>query len=259
MTSQSDPVPARLTVPRPGHVGQPRPWHLSDVLGRGLLLPALIAGLAAAAVVALADAAGEHDGVSRLDPLTAADVLRIRTPVLTDLARAFTFLGSEIVVGGLAIVVLVTLLARGRLTRAVTFAIGMGGSVLLTVAVKTLVARPRPGAVDRLGAVDTTYSFPSGHTLNSTVFLALVVWLLWSAARHTGRVALVTLAAVVAVGVAASRVYLGYHWLTDVVASGLVALAWLSLVWLLSSTFIGRRRLDLPPPAARSRMSTSRL
>jgi membrane-associated phospholipid phosphatase len=197
----------------------------------------LVASLAAAGVIALADAAGEHDGPSRLDPVTAADVLRMRTPALTELAHAFTFLGSEVVVGLLAVLTLVALLARGRFTKATLFAIGIGGSAFLTVAVKLLVARPRPGAVDRLGALDTTYSFPSGHTLNSTVFLALLVWLLWPAAKLAGRIALVAAATVMAVGVAASRVYLGYHWLTDVLASGLVALAWLSLVWLLGSSF----------------------
>jgi membrane-associated phospholipid phosphatase len=97
--------------------------------------------------------------------------------------------------------------------------------------------------VDRLGALDTTYSFPSGHTLNSTVFIALVVWLLWPGVRHKGHVALVAGGAVLALGVGASRVYLGYHWLTDVVASVLLALAWLSIVWLLRQS--GRRAAPL--------------
>ncbi len=98
---------------------------------------------------------------------------------------------------------------------------------------KLLVARPRPGRVDRLGDLDTTYSFPSAHTLNSAVLLALVGWLLRPSLRYAGRTVLVTAAAVLAVGVAASRVYLGYHSLTDVLASGLVATAWPCLLWLL--------------------------
>jgi membrane-associated phospholipid phosphatase len=219
-----DAAPTRATADR---LMPFEPPHLRTLL-------ALIACLATAAVAALADAAGEHDGLSRVDPLIAADVLRLRTPALTESARVFTFLGSEIVVGGLAICVLVVLLTRRQLTRAATFAIGIGGSALLTVAVKLLVARPRPSGADRLGALDTTYSFPSGHTLNSAVLLALVGWLLWPYATHLGRVTLATAGAGVAVGVAASRVYLGYHWLTDVLASGLVAVAWLCIVWLLS-------------------------
>ena len=199
-----------------------------------LVLGACLAG---AGVGALADAAREHDGASRLDPVTATEVLGMRTPTVTHLARACTFLGSEAVVGGLAIVVLVALLMRCQFTKATVFAIAMGGSAVLTVALKLLVARPRPGGLDRLGPLDATYSFPSGHTLNSMVFLALVVWLLWATVTYAGRVALVTSGAVLAAGVGASRVYLGYHWLTDVLASGLVALAWLCIVWLLASTF----------------------
>jgi membrane-associated phospholipid phosphatase len=198
---------------------------------RALLV--LVAGLAAGGVAGLADAAREREGLSRLDPATAADVLRLRTPGLTDLAQAFTFAGSEVVVGGLAVLVLVALMVRRRFAPAATFALGIGGSAFLTVAVKLLVARKRPGAADRLGALDTSYSFPSGHTLNSAVFLALVVWLLWPAARYAAQVALVAGGAVMAVGVGASRVYLGYHWLTDVLASALVAIGWLSVVWLL--------------------------
>jgi membrane-associated phospholipid phosphatase len=204
-----------------------------------LVLGACLAG---AGVCVLADAAREHDGASRLDPVTAAAVLDIRTATATYLARVFTFLGSEVVVGGLATVVLVSLLMRRQLSQATVFAIAMGGSAILTVTLKLLVARPRPGGLDRLGPLDQTYSFPSGHTLNSTVFLALVVWLLWASVTHTGRVVLVTAGAVVAAGVAASRVYLGYHWLTDVLASGLVAIAWLCIVWLLASTFAKPRR-----------------
>lgn len=184
-------------------------------------------------VVYLAEAAGEHDGVSRMDPVAAADVLGLRTPFLTGAAHVATFLGGEIVVGALAIAVFAVLLARRDLTRAVTFAVGIGGSAFLTVALKLWVRRPRPGRVDRLGALDTSYSFPSGHTLNSAVFLALCLWLLWPPLSTATRTVLVTGSVVLAVAVGTSRVYLGYHWLTDVLASWLVAIAWLSLVWLL--------------------------
>ena len=194
------------------------------------VLPVVLACLATLGVLALADAAGEHDGLSRWDPVTAADVLTWRMPWLTRLAEVFTFLGSEVVVGGLAILVFVTLVARRQLNRAALFALGVGGAAFLTVAVKLLVARPRPGDADRLGALDTSYSFPSGHTLNSTVFLALVIWLLWPSLGYAGRVAVVLTAATLALKMEASRVYLSYHWLTDVVASGLVAVGWLSVV-----------------------------
>jgi membrane-associated phospholipid phosphatase len=214
---------------------------------------AVLAGVAATSAVAaaltagLADAAREHDGPSRVDPVVAADVLKVRTPLLTGLAHVVTFAGSEIVVGLIALLLLGALVLRREYPRALRFAVAMGGSAFLTVAVKLAVTRPRPGVVDRLGPVDTSYSFPSGHTLNSTVLLVLIVWLLWSRASTGHRTALVAAAMAMSVAVGASRVYLGYHWLTDVVASGLVATAWLCLVWVLSGPVL---RPKVQPPVA---------
>ena len=196
---------------------------------------ALVSATCAALVTGLADSVGEHDGVSRIDPRIASDVLRVRSPALTVLARVFTFAGSEVVVGAVAVLLLVGLVLRRDLPRAAVLALAMGGSAFLTVVLKLVVARPRPGAVDRLGAVDSTFSFPSGHSLNSAVLLAVVVWLLWPAVAGRARVVLVAGAAATSIAVAASRVYLGYHWTTDVAASELVAAAWLSVVWLLAS------------------------
>jgi undecaprenyl-diphosphatase len=181
----------------------------------------------------LADSAREHDGPSRVDPATAARVLQIRSPTVTDLARALSLVGSETVVGVLAVLVVAALVVRRQLDRAAVVAVGIAGSAVLTVALKVVVARHRPGAVDRLGAPDTSFSFPSGHTLTTAALLRLTVWLLWPVASRAARGGLVVGASILALGVAASRVYLGYHWLTDVVASELVALAWLSVVWML--------------------------
>ena len=90
------------------------------------------------------------------------------------------------------------------------------------------------------------------------MLLAVAVWLLWPMASHLARACLVATAGVLATGVGASRLYLGYHWLTDVIASGLVAVAWLSVVWMLRGPVQGiglaasRRVPWLAGPAARS-------
>jgi membrane-associated phospholipid phosphatase len=199
-----------------------------------LSAPVAVTSVVATGLVAgLADSTREHDGLSRLDPVVAAQVLQDRTPVLTSLARAATFAGSEVVVAAVAIVVLAGLLVRRDFLRATFFSVAMAGSAALTVLVKLAVARPRPGGVDRLGPFDTSYSFPSGHTLNSVVLLALVVWLCWPVASVARRGFLLAAAAAMGAAVGASRIYLGYHWFTDVLASALVALAWLCFVWLL--------------------------
>ena len=225
----------------------PRPGRADERRAGRLLVP--VAGAAAAAVSWLADSAREHDGPSRIDPTTASRVLGIRTPTLTDVAQALTFVGSEVSVGLLAVIVFAVLVVRRELDRAAVVAVGIGGSAFLTVTIKLLVARTRPGRVDRLGALDTSYSFPSGHTLNSAVFIALAVWLLWPVASQVARYLLVAGGGLLAVGVAASRVYLGYHWLTDVIASALVAVAWLSIVALLRG-WVQRRMSRVTRPVA---------
>ncbi len=245
---------------------QPSALHASPGPSRGLatripattLVMALVAVLATSGVSWLADAAREHDGPSRLDPVAAAEVLRIRTPTLTGLAQALTLAGSEVVVAALAAAALLWLVVRREPGRAAVVVTAIGGSAFLTVAVKMLVGRHRPGAVDRLGTLDTSYSFPSGHTLSSAVLLAVLVWLLWPATSRLARGGLVATAGVLAVGIGASRLYLGYHWLTDVIASGLVAVAWLSVVWMLREPvqWMGLAASRLVPwlasPAARS-------
>lgn len=203
--------------------------------------------------VYLADSAREHDGASRIDPILTAQAMDVRTPVATDVARLLTLVGSEVVVGGIALLVLGFLVWRRRTAQAVPFALAMGGSVFLTVALKLLVARPRPPGPDALGPVDLSFSFPSGHTLNSAVLIALVVWLCSGRFTTLGRILLAEIGGLLAVGIGASRIYLGYHWSTDVAASWLVATAVLVVVGLVSPLVVGEvTRLTARPSAGRA-------
>jgi membrane-associated phospholipid phosphatase len=197
---------------------------MTDTPVFGLATAALTGAAATAGVLVLADAGRERDGVARLDPHVASGMLDIRSGPLTHLAHALTLLGSEPVVGTLAVLLFIALLERRGQVFAIIAAVAMTISVGLTVGVKILVERPRPGAADRLGPVDHSYSFPSGHTLNSTVLLGLTVILLLPLIQRRGwRVALIAGAGLLALGIGWSRIYLGYHWTTDVIASWLLA------------------------------------
>ncbi|MCW2799435.1 MAG: phosphatidic acid phosphatase [Aeromicrobium sp.] len=223
----------------------------------GLATAALTAAAATTGVLVLADAGREQDGVARLDPHVASGVVDIRTGSLTHLAHALTLLGSEPVVGTLAVLLFIALLERRGLNFAIIAAAAMSVSVGLTVGVKLLVGRPRPGAADRLGPVDHSYSFPSGHTLNSTVFLGLAVILLLPLIRgRIRRTATVLGGTLLAIAIGWSRVYLGYHWTTDVIASWLLAAAVLVVVY--ATTLLARDTSGDPPRTSRRIVHTAR-
>jgi undecaprenyl-diphosphatase len=103
----------------------------------------------------------------------------------------------------------------------------MVAATLVSVTIKAVVARPRP-PVDSMtvAGVETTYSFPSGHTIGTATFLLVLGYLAW--VRHPAGRALVLWVLGVVAGVlvvALSRLYLGYHFVTDVVASVALAVA----------------------------------
>lgn len=195
-------------------------------------MPAALVAVPVASVLALADSAREHNGISAsVDPRIAADALDVRTGMLTHISWLLTLLGSEVVVGALALLLAIVLLERRGPFYAGCAAAAMAVSAALTVGVKLAVERARPGEASRLGPIDSSYSFPSGHALNSAVLLGLVVLLLVPLIEaRWKRIAVGVGAGVLAFGIGLSRVYLGYHWASDVAASWLIAIALLTLV-----------------------------
>ncbi|MCU1346670.1 MAG: phosphatase family protein, partial [Acidimicrobiia bacterium] len=106
-------------------------------------------------------------------------------------------------------------------------AVMIGQSVLNTI-IKWTVQRQRP-AIDALVHASGT-SFPSGHSAAAAGTWAALAFLAGRHLRGPGRILVAVLAVVVAVMVAASRVLLGVHWLTDVVAGLFVGWGWFTLV-----------------------------
>ncbi|MFG1625481.1 phosphatase PAP2 family protein [Kribbella sp. NPDC049227] len=183
-------------------------------------------------LVSLADAATESDGLAAFDPGLTAEAVSHRTPVLTAVARALTFIGNTPVLVTLTIV---TALILWRWTRSwripAVLLVAMIGSSVLTTGLKTLIGRSRPDVSLVLGPVTHSFAFPSGHTLNSTVFFITVAALVWERIRRPrNRAAILAVAVLMSIGIGLSRVYLGYHWATDVLAGWTVAVVWLAIV-----------------------------
>lgn len=158
------------------------------------------------------------------------------TPVgpvwLAELARDVTSLGGYIVLT--LITVLVWLFLRLERTKATAtrFVITVAGGYLLNVLLKTAIARPRPSVAPFLTQVYSP-SFPSGHTMMSTVvFLTLGLMVSEMATRRAVQVLVISAPFAVAVAVSLTRVYLGVHFPTDVVAGLCCGVAWTLGCWL---------------------------
>jgi membrane-associated phospholipid phosphatase len=152
-----------------------------------------------------------------------------RSAALTAAMRVVTWAGSAWVLVPLAAGCCTVLLRRGLHREAAGVALSLGGAMLISAAVRVLVSRPRP-PVEHLQAV-TSASFPSGHSTQASAFwLSLVL-----AARAARAPSAVTLSAAV-IGallvpcVAFSRVYLGVHYPSDVIAGVLLGSGWATFV-----------------------------
>ena len=98
--------------------------------------------------------------------------------------------------------------------------------LVLNVVLKQIVQRPRPDGF-RLIA-ETGYSFPSGHSMVSMAFFGLLVWMIWVYEKdRLMRNVWCVLMGLVIVMVGVSRIYLGVHYASDVLAGFCVSLVWL--------------------------------
>ena len=153
----------------------------------------------------------------------------IASPGLDALMNALTDIGSSLVIVPILFVVGAWLLRKQRYGAAHFLSVASVGSLVLQGTMKVFFARPRPH-LDWVQQVLSDYSFPSGHTMSAVIFYVALALVLWSVfGRRIGLTAL-AIAATVTFGVSVSRIYLGYHYLTDVVGGLLAGIAWLLVV-----------------------------
>ncbi len=210
-------------------------------LGVGLSL----CGLFTAGAAQVYDEVTDEDGVAVLDrPLLDAAV-RARTPTTTELVQAYTNLGGPVGMPLLATAVLTLLAWRARSWEPLLLGLATAaGSLAMTVVGKAAVGRTRPPLVDAVPPYETSFSFPSGHSLNALALSGIVVYVLVRRQRQAWlRTLTVVLGAAFALTMGLTRVYLGHHWLTDVVVAWLLALGWLVVVITAHRLYLTTRRV----------------
>jgi len=154
-----------------------------------------------------------------------AIVLHLRSETLTPVMETITMLAMPATL--LVVWVVASAFAPGKRPGA-CMAVNLVGATLLNLLLKAIVQRPRPDGF-RLVA-ETGYSFPSGHSMVAMAFYGLLAYLIWNYEKERPmRLLWCSCLGLVVIAVGISRIYLGVHYASDVIAGFCVSMAWLAV------------------------------
>jgi undecaprenyl-diphosphatase len=190
----------------------------------------VVVGLAAFAVLLVGVLT--HTGVERLDEPVEEWFNARRSAETTGFMIVLAVVFGPVAMPVIVLVTVVVWTATARhLWRPLLLAGGMATGVVLALVLAPLVRHPRPPIGLMLFGPDRTWSFPSGHVLGTADFLLILAFLLASRLQRPGFTVLAVVAAAGGIVLqVSSRLYLGYHWLTDTSASVALSLAILGAV-----------------------------
>lgn len=211
-----------------------KPSLLSTVvskIGIGFVVFFLLMGLFAK----LAEEMHEGDTLG-VDQTILYSVHSLHGTLLDQIVPLITNLGGAVGVIGIIGIASAALATKRKYLALLQMLVGVGGAVLLNMLVKGFFARQRPDLWERL-VTETSYSFPSGHSMASAALALSVVLITWNTRFRWWVVAAASLY-VVTIGF--TRLYLGVHYPTDVLAGWSLGAAWVLFVaWLIGG--ISRR------------------
>jgi undecaprenyl-diphosphatase len=250
-------------------VGRVRAWaadHLSGSLrvvarwlsvdaaaALALLSGAALVALLAAGFAELLDNVIEGEVIDYVDAPVSQWVAGQRDLWVTETMKVLTHLGD---VGSLAVAVVLLSAWVGWRARswlpAVLAVSGLLGVAVVMVAAKVAVGRSRPPSLIAV-IVEDGFSFPSGHSTGSFALAVLGAWMIgrWVLHGWAARVALWASALALAALVGLSRIYLGVHYLSDVLAGAFLGASWAGAVMLVGAWWEASRRSPQPAPSPR--------
>lgn len=198
------------------HLWSPHRYRAAVMRAAGLLV----------ALTGLIFAIHGHGWVTRLDAATTNWFVAHRSSRLDVVAVVITDLGSPVCVAAASVVsaTLLSWLARSIVPGTVILGVVSAAALTETV-IKALIDRPRPAPGLQL-VLETDASFPSGHVTATAALLGIVAVYVGASRGRTGRFWLMSGAVIGVLIIAATRVYLGVHWLTDVTGAAIIASAY---------------------------------
>lgn len=160
----------------------------------------------------------------------------LRTPLLNKTMLIISFVGGDFIII-FAILLIVLFAMKKHLREAILFGFILSMTVVINDVLKKIIQRPRPDTDPLISLQD--YSFPSGHAMDSFVFYATLSFLVFHFTRSKKLALISTILSVILIFlIGISRIYLGVHYPTDVVAGYLGGLFWFSSVMIINRTLI---------------------
>ena len=223
----------------------PRGWRITP---RHALIAAAVcwASFAVIVVLVLSNQLGQFDSAGLQYFRSGPDSVPRGPPALLEAVRDWTALGGVLLRNLFAIIAIAALLLVRLRREASLLAVTILSGWVVNTLIKALVGRPRPTIVSHLAEASGS-SFPSGHSFNSAVvYMGIALALAALSARRGVRWSLIAGAATLTALIALSRVWLGVHYPSDVLAGWLGGMGWA----LTASALLYRPAKTLADPAA---------
>lgn len=199
-------------------------------LGLHLVGGFVVAVLAGWAFGRIADWVFDSEAVRAADRHAQRVAASWRSPALTAVMKFLSWIGKDYMRALIAAGVVVALVRARSHRRLYAFAASILGGVLLVQALKAVFRRARPSDIEVLSSAHG-YSFPSGHAMGAMLLFGSLAYVVYFSIEHHRRLRIlaVILCILLIVTIGASRIYLGVHYLSDVVAGFAAGLCWLAV------------------------------
>lgn len=205
--------------------GRPKPVVAALYLALGLLISAFLL----TAFAKLVEATFVSKSVMVADRTIVTILHNLISPGLTEVMKGVTLLGSAAFITTALIAAVIVLGSKKHWYEAGLLTVATAGGASLDVVLKEVFRRPRPEIFPPI-AVETGFSFPSGHAFGSVAFYGMLAIILVRFVKPQRSKAVIILAAAFLItSIGLSRIYLGVHWPSDVLAGFIAGALWLSL------------------------------
>ena len=184
--------------------------------------------------------------INKTDIWVNQNIHLIQNSSLTPVMTFITNLASPIAISVFTIILIAWFFRKKLWWNIFLTTTALGGGFLIESVLKIIIARPRPLPTI---LTESTYSFPSGHaTMGSIFFLLLIYFFKDQIKNNLTRQVFILSNIFIFILIGFSRIYLGVHWLSDVVAGFIFGISWLTFVLWLSKTVAPKTQSPTPTP-----------